>query len=161
MPCMFYLPKVMVIHSALCSQYVQNYANGAPAILTGDFNIKPGSTPYKILTEGKVDPSTVDDYPEPAFPGDTWTPTLTKGFKSAYQVVDGKEPLLTNYNWSGESPTRFEGTLDYIFYVGKTLKATNVRSLDEDIKNCYKVESLPSNELPSDHLLLAADFVLE
>lgn len=57
MPCMFELTPVMMAHCALSSQHIQKYANDLPFIYTGDFNVKPHTPEYKLLTEGKVDPS--------------------------------------------------------------------------------------------------------
>jgi 2',5'-phosphodiesterase len=55
MPCMFQLPGVMTIHTALSAQHIQRYAKGAPIIFCGDFNIKPQDTMYKYITSGEVD----------------------------------------------------------------------------------------------------------
>jgi endonuclease/exonuclease/phosphatase family metal-dependent hydrolase len=56
MPCMFKIPQVMSIHTALSAQHVKRLANGDPYVFVGDFNIKPGSTMYRLLTEGAVEP---------------------------------------------------------------------------------------------------------
>jgi 2',5'-phosphodiesterase len=56
MPCMFDLTPVMVAHCALSAQHIARYAGGSvPYIYCGDFNIKPPSTEYKLLTEGRLD----------------------------------------------------------------------------------------------------------
>lgn len=52
MPCMFQLPAVMNVHCALSAQYIQQWAKEDPYIYTGDFNIKPGTSQYRLLTEG-------------------------------------------------------------------------------------------------------------
>lgn len=57
MPCMFELTPVMMAHCALSSQHIQRYANGLPFVYTGDFNVKPNTPEYKLLTEGKIDES--------------------------------------------------------------------------------------------------------
>merc|ERR1711908_246307 len=41
MPCAFWNPKVMVIHSALASQFAQRFAGDHPLVLAGDWNFKP------------------------------------------------------------------------------------------------------------------------
>jgi exonuclease III len=165
MPCSFQISQMMAIHAALAAQFTQRYSGSLPYILCGDFNITPGSTPYKIITQGAVNENEVSDYPTPCFPGDKWKPVLDGGgMKSAYNEVLGKEPKLTNYNWCGTTPVRFEGTLDYIFFGGGKngkMKVKSVRSLEGDIEKTLKCESLPTVDLPSDHLLLAAEFVLD
>lgn len=52
MPCMFYVPNVMMIHCALYAQQCHRYAAGAPYVVTGDFNVKPDSDMYEMLTSG-------------------------------------------------------------------------------------------------------------
>ena len=70
MPCVFWDQRVMVIHSALVAQKTQQLAGSDPYILAGDFNFRPGSSPYKLLTQGHL--STRDEaYVEPPAP-DEW-----------------------------------------------------------------------------------------
>ena len=57
MPCMFDLPPFMMAHCALSAQYLHKFAAGDPYIYAGDFNIKPDSTMYRLLTEGRVEKS--------------------------------------------------------------------------------------------------------
>jgi mRNA deadenylase 3'-5' endonuclease subunit Ccr4 len=54
MPCMFDQPSVMVAHCALSAQHFQKFAGGDPLIYAGDFNIKPDSSMYSMLTEGAL-----------------------------------------------------------------------------------------------------------
>ena len=61
MPCMFKLPGVMLIHTALSAQHIQRYSKGDPYLFLGDFNFKPRDTTYKLVTTGKVD-SAVSEY---------------------------------------------------------------------------------------------------
>jgi endonuclease/exonuclease/phosphatase family metal-dependent hydrolase len=44
----------MMIHCALSAQHLQRFAAGSPYIYTGDFNIKPPDSMYRLLTEGTV-----------------------------------------------------------------------------------------------------------
>jgi len=46
---------VMTIHSALAAQHAQKYARDDPYVLLGDFNFKPGSPQYDLLTKGTMD----------------------------------------------------------------------------------------------------------
>lgn len=64
MPCAFYKPQVMTIHTDLAARHVQklaskevpNNTNGAmPYVLAGDWNIKPDGSSYRLLTTGKMD----------------------------------------------------------------------------------------------------------
>ncbi len=55
MPCMFKLPSVMMVHCALSAQHLQRFACQHPYVYAGDFNIKPDSTMYRLMTEGKVE----------------------------------------------------------------------------------------------------------
>jgi endonuclease/exonuclease/phosphatase family metal-dependent hydrolase len=78
MPCAFYAPHVMTIHTDLAARHVQRLASGAmnnnnndendndetstaattssmPYILAGDWNIKPGDASYNLLTTGMID----------------------------------------------------------------------------------------------------------
>jgi 2',5'-phosphodiesterase len=86
-PCVYWSPGAMTIHCALATQKVQTLAEGRfPYILTGDFNIKPGSPQYALLTTGVLPEKCADDsdpkvngkpsFPStPCFEGDKWAPT--------------------------------------------------------------------------------------
>eukprot|EP00599_Poterioochromonas_sp_BG-1_P015039 CAMPEP_0173161836 /NCGR_PEP_ID=MMETSP1105-20130129/18862_1 /TAXON_ID=2985 /ORGANISM="Ochromonas sp., Strain BG-1" /LENGTH=358 /DNA_ID=CAMNT_0014081377 /DNA_START=45 /DNA_END=1121 /DNA_ORIENTATION=+ len=146
MPCMFELTPVMMAHCALSSQHIQKYANDLPFIYTGDFNVKPHTPEYKLLTEGKIDSS------DPAYPtpvaGDDWKPDLAIPMKSAYAVKEGKEPDFTNYAKVQENPV-FIDTLDYFFYSLPLPHRDTVPG------------PLPNDEEPSDHIMLAATFAFD
>ena len=85
MPCVFWDQRVMVIHSALVAQTVQQLAGADPHILAGDFNFKPHSSPYKLVTQGHLSPSD-EFYVEPSAP-DSWRVDLLEGMRSAYAQV--------------------------------------------------------------------------
>lgn len=55
MPCMFNYPSVMVIHAALSAQHILKYAANLPSIYVGDYNFKPSSGEYEVVTKGKID----------------------------------------------------------------------------------------------------------
>jgi mRNA deadenylase 3'-5' endonuclease subunit Ccr4 len=55
MPCMFQLPSVMMIHCISSARNIQNFAANRPYIFCGDFNIKPQSSMYQLLTKGSVE----------------------------------------------------------------------------------------------------------
>ena len=54
MPCAFRNPDMMVVHSALSAQHVQNIAKGKPHIYLGDFNFKPDSSCYSLMINGSI-----------------------------------------------------------------------------------------------------------
>ena len=163
MPCVFWCPPVMVIHSSLVAQKIQALAGGnTPYMLAGDFNIVPGSVPYALLTEG-----TLEQDPALTFP-DEWRPTSKLvPMQSAYQVAHREEPVFTNYAFSGGAMTEtFAETLDYVFFgkgqQSKTeLQVVGADSMDEVCAHVRETEqSLPSLQEPSDHLELKVDFVI-
>eukprot|EP01038_Epipyxis_sp_PR26KG_P008906 gene8906-12010_t len=152
MPCMFKLPSVMVTHCALSAQLIQKFAKDDPYVYTGDFNIKPDSTMYRLLTEGDLETSN-PDYPVNV-PGDEWKPNV-KPFKSAYKTYSGKEPDFTNYAQVQNDPVFIE-TLDYIFHSDEW-NVTGVQTLPDrsDVAG-----PLPNQNEPSDHMLISAEMKL-
>lgn len=118
MPCAFYAPKVMNIHAALAAQRVQELAktgceDECEFIFCGDFNFKPGDSPYQMYMEGVL-PEDSSDFPQPQH-GDDWKPTLAAPLRSAYREAHGQEPDFTNFARSVRNTEPFIGTLDYIF----------------------------------------------
>lgn len=113
MPCVFWEPAVMVIHAALCAQRTQLLARGAPCVLLGDFNFKPGDAAYRLITQGNLDESDAHYPVPPAW--EPWRPVLEKPMHSAYAALGG-EPAYTNHTVSGMNPAPFTDTLDYIFF---------------------------------------------
>jgi len=170
MPCAFFAPMVMNIHSELAARHLQNLASKTtkhedgstevekqhPYILAGDFNILPESPHYRLLTEGKLDRSDVT-YPSPKY-GMEWDSDKISPFRSAYAVAnDGIESDFTNYaKVKDDEP--FIGTLDYIF-LSPEWKVKGVKSLEHRSKIVNP--PFPNEEEPSDHYLIAADLELE
>lgn len=85
----------MVIHAALAVQRIHALARGAPCVLLGDFNIKPGDAAYQLVTEGALDPSNSAYPTAPAF--EKWRPDLDEPMNSAYVSANGAEPEFTNH----------------------------------------------------------------
>lgn len=148
MPCMFRLPGVMLIHSALSAQHIHKFAGGDPYMYVGDFNIKPDSSMYQLLTTGAVE----EIHPEVPKnePGDNYKLQVTP-LRSAYKVLQGKEPDFTN-NAQIRDDEPFIDTLDYIFMS----QQWEVDSVDELPNRTAMKGPLPIRNEPSDHLLLAA-----
>lgn len=149
MPCAFREPKVMTYHTALVTQRIQKLAGLVPYILAGDFNIKPGSPQYKLLTTGKM----VCDNPEhPDLDKcDQWT-VVSDPMNSAYKRFDGAEPAMTNYAQFGTNEP-FVDCLDYIFY--NRLTPTMVMGVP-DVATFNT--PLPTIEQSSDHLPIGVSF---
>lgn len=103
----------MVIHAALAAQRTAALARGAPHVLLGDFNFKPGDAAYRLVTEGSLDES--DPHYPAAPPWESWRASLDAPMTSAYAAMGG-EPAFTNHTVSGMNPAPFTDTLDYIFY---------------------------------------------
>ena len=109
MPCAFYAPMVMSIHSEMAAKHIQNLAGSSPYILAGDWNIKPFDSSYQILTTGTMDIGH-PNWPTPKY-GMEWKPT-NKPMRSAYADFGG-EPDFTNYaRVKYQEP--FIDTLDYM-----------------------------------------------
>ena len=153
MPCVFFVGQVMTIHLAMLMQRMQSLAGACPLIVTGDFNIRPGTDHYNLIATGKMSNES-PDYPA-CLPRDPWRPDLPRGYRSAYAEVLGREPAFTNYAQVRNAPP-FCDTLDYI-WLSPEWTAKSVRPLPsrEEVGS-----PLPNENYPSDHLLLAADVEL-
>lgn len=153
MPCAFRHPALMMIHCALSAQHVQKFAKSDPYVYTGDFNIKPDSSMYQLLTEGKVEANNPD---LPAkLEGDNWD-IQVKPLRSAYKIGNGKEPEFTNWAQTKDQEDPFIGTLDYIF-ISDEWRVDQVKSLpsQKDVIGPFPIETEPS-----DHLLVSASLSL-
>merc|ERR1711862_1019961 len=98
---------VMVIHSALACQKVQDFAKDDHCILLGDFNFKPTDSCYELCTKGSL---SEDDefYPEATHPEESWKPEMEYGFESAYLRHNGEEPNFTIYAKIRDDPVFIE-----------------------------------------------------
>lgn len=155
MPCAFYAPKVMTIHTEMVARHVQQLAGDNPYILAGDWNIKPYSTPYQLLTTGLIDRGD-PDYPEPKW-GMEWKPT-SKPMRSAYAESEHGEPDFTNFARVRENDP-FIDTLDFIF-LSDEWKVMDVKKLVKRELSGGPFPNLNVNE-PSDHILIASDLTIQ
>ena len=153
MPCAYYAPQVMTIHSAMVIQRMQILAKGDPGVLAGDFNISPTEPQYQLITTGGMDKSN-RAYPS-QIKGDSWKVELEVSWQSAYQEALGQEPDFTNYaQVKDKSP--FIKTLDYI-WLSKQWQVISVLPLPHR----HEVTGpFPNEEEPSDHILIAAELAL-
>lgn len=179
MPCAFYAPQVMTIHSEMAAHRVQQLANQhctskeddnkLPYIVAGDWNVKPLDSAYKLLTTGALE---ADDpaYPEPAMsklkPEQTlmtWEPRI-EPMRSAYASAhEGQEPDFTNYaapRSTLEDDECFIDTLDYIFLSRewKVLETIEIPNRSE-VKGPFPNLDTGVRE-PSDHILIYAKLEL-
>jgi len=154
MPCMFRNPGVMTIHSQLAAAYAQRMAGDLPAVLMGDFNLKPGDGGYDLITTGDI-PSGHEAAPV-APEGEEWSTALPYPMRSAYKVKNGSEPDFTNFAQIKDDP-QFIDTLDYIF-VSPAVEVKEVMPLPHrnDVKGPF-----PSKAEPSDHIMLAATLTVK
>jgi len=158
MPCLYGSPEkrqTMILHSYMALKLLQAKANGEPYVLMGDFNFNPTDSSYRYLTEGKIDKSDPDCPILPRYGAkvaDEWRLDSIKPVKSAYAVVNGREPDFTNYAWTHSE--QFTGTLDYIFF-SDGWKPESVLPLMAK-SELQKIESFPTATEPSDHVLIGA-----
>jgi 2',5'-phosphodiesterase len=148
MPCVYWSPETMMIHTALSARLVQDLAGNLPTIYAGDFNFQPDSSCYDFITSGKLNESN-PDYPRREY--DPWKPELLYAFSSAYAQALGTEPKYTNFAHNKNS--LFKGTLDYLF-MSPGITAQNVVDIPQN------TGPVPSKLEPSDHFLVGADFLL-
>eukprot|EP00913_Durusdinium_trenchii_P025720 g24136.t1 len=120
-------PQVMVIHASICAKCAFEFAGDLPLVLAGDFNFRPGSAPYELLTTGKLK----EDH--------------------EHRPVD-VEAGSHNLDCQAFDEEPFVGTLDYIF----VSKQTEVVSVERLPSSVTQGGHLPTEKEPSDHLLISA-----
>jgi len=149
MPC--FGDSVKLLHIISCIQLLNKFSGNYKHILAGDFNIMPNSSLYKVITEsGKY-----NNIIEKSIYYDTkmFNLKVSTPLKSAYALFD-TDPLFTNYAHTVNSDV-FNGCLDYIF-VSRGWKVNSIKKLPDMLPNL----TYPSNEEPSDHLMLAVELEL-
>jgi 2',5'-phosphodiesterase len=154
MPCLYgsvQKRQTMIIHASLAAQYIQALAADDPYVWAGDFNIVPGSSAYRLLTEGQWAVEH-EDFPTPKADDTTgWDANHVKPMRSAYAVKNGREPGFTNHARVGDDPV-FTETLDYIF-LSPHWTVESVVTLPD---RADPQRPFPNNQEPSDHVLLGA-----
>jgi endonuclease/exonuclease/phosphatase family metal-dependent hydrolase len=155
MPCLYGSAKkrqTMILHASLAAQVIQDRAGDHPYVLAGDFNLMPGSSSYRLLTEGHWE-AEHEDFPTPRPDDDTgWDANHVEPLRSAYQVKTGREPDFTNRAQVGDEPV-FTETLDYIFLSPHwSVEAVVQLPSGADLEG-----SFPNAVEPSDHVLIGAD----
>lgn len=141
----------------MCFQHVQDVAShsNVPFIVAGDFNIKPTDSSYQFLTTGQLDKR------DPCYPksksGIEWVPTC-EPMESACVAYRSKEPDFTNYSRVKDGDP-FVDTLDYIFLSQSQWLVENMSSFVDRETSGGPFPNLEKEE-PSDHILIAADLIL-
>ena len=162
MPCEFARPNVMHLHVAMSTNALRRFAQkqlpseppspSPPVLFLGDFNLKPDSDSYQLMTTGSLPPDVLGSALK-AMPGLPPTAlTVTAPMISAYAHLRGTEPTFTNYAYSRRGGT-FHGCLDYI-WISKGVQVEEVIELPETIEESGG--PFPTHSEPSDHLMLGA-----
>lgn len=154
MPCAYWAPTVLTIHTLESVKIAQKYANGLPLIYAGDFNFTPTSYQYESVTTGKFAPSI--QFPNTSVLKSQWDDKI-KPMQSAYVTVFGANPQFTVKSKTKDMIEPFIDTLDYIFYSGpcRPVSIREVKFIDNGTESF-----LPNDYHPSDHLPLFATFEL-
>ncbi|CAE7834175.1 PSMD2 [Symbiodinium sp. CCMP2592] len=148
MPCLFGTTekvRAVNIHSQLLLNRLKRFAAAdvkkgfkeAPVALMGDFNIKPGTSSYRLIESGgsiatvskqgsKHEVHGLEQLPIAEFPD---------GLRSAYKDFHGQEPMFTNYAMSAMSKEAFVDTLDYIWFSPGRLKVVACQQLPKETGN--------------------------
>jgi endonuclease/exonuclease/phosphatase family metal-dependent hydrolase len=178
----------MMIHCALSAQHIARYSRGLPYIFCGDYNIKPDSKMYELLSTGRIQDDKCDESPlRFTHPNDTWRAVLQQPLVSAYAVATCAqggtsdefsdyrgEPDFTNNAVNRNNPP-FVETLDYI-WLGNAFaaKKADAESAEASVDNrAWMLQSVlplkrksevqgsyPAHGEPSDHVLLSANLEL-
>lgn len=153
MPCTHWQPRVTTISLVHLFKRLAQYANNLPVVLGTDANFTPKSYQYKLATEGCFE---LDHPDHPNLPdGSTeWIKTF-KPMNSVHKFINGYEPEFTIKSSTTDTCGIFSDTLDYIFFTGdvKPIFVMDIPEYDKDT-------ILPNDKEPSDHIELAAEFVL-
>lgn len=158
MPCIYWSPPVMLIHSALVVRTFQRLCGTDDGVLAGDFNIKPSDSSYKMIVTGKVD-SSHQDFPPKCVDGSSpekWFPVPLAPMKSAYKEVLGTEPDFTNYA-KVEGQPMFIETLDYVFCTEEVDVVDVMRLPHRSVVQ----GPFPDASEPSDHVMIGATLRLQ
>jgi 2',5'-phosphodiesterase len=171
-----YIQRITKTSKLLSSSYAnsnsgdsdtENENNAEPYILLGDFNFKPLDGQYQLYINGDLDKDHIA-YPK----------NIPKNFKtgngdykvnvipvrSVYKEYNGTEPEYTNnaiVSFMGGKPQpHFKETLDYIFISSQWKNITSIQALDYLPSKTEQDIPFPSENEPSDHVLIAANLTL-
>jgi hypothetical protein len=142
MPDTKHLFDIMAIHAFCIIKYIQSFAQSYPYVVADDFNIDPSTHLYNMIINGNLNVTMSDMY-EHLFDDDNCIK-----LNSVYKLKNGKEPDFTVCS------NQFIDCTDYIFVseIWQVEEIINIPSRDTLIN----IESYPSNDNGSDHLLIGA-----
>lgn len=167
MPCLFGAPAkvaVMNVHAALLAHEVARFARGAPYVIATDFNSKPDSSPYELLTAGTL-PDTCPDVmplaaPSPLAGNRLGRILVVPRLRSAYAAAGG-EPARTNHCRTQWDKEPFSATLDYIF-ISPEWGVDDVIDVSHITPTHPMLPHLSAAvQEPSDHLMIGATLALQ
>uniref|UniRef100_UPI00398E62A2 2',5'-phosphodiesterase 12-like n=1 Tax=Pristiophorus japonicus TaxID=55135 RepID=UPI00398E62A2 len=162
---------VTTLQIALAAQELNNFSSDTQAhILCGDFNMTPKMPGYQLMQEGCLPPKArVKLLQAPQLKlsgGDAYLVQIlekkfihcNKKLKSAYKIVEGTEPVFTNYEDCDGTGNILICSLDYIWFNSHNLDVTAVLKTvsEEQVKPLH---ALPNAVFPSDHISLQAWFM--
>lgn len=151
MPCAYWVPKVITLHTVEIMKIAQGYSGTLPLILAADCNFDPKSYQYEIVTSGHIKDH--KENPDISKLDQEWKHQFNPMI-STYKIVNGKEPAVTNQTKTKQTKKLFRATLDYIWYCG-SCEPISV----EPIKDLSPNIILPNETEPSDHIAIGASFV--
>ena len=151
---------VAALHVAMA---VRAVAGEGAVVVAGDYNSLPSMEPYLLATQGGLTPAQLEGLRgkgggvlgeagplATCLAAEFTTPTLH--LASAYKVVRGEEPRLTNFDdYDGSHPA--DWCLDYLLYSPAALAPTMVL----DTVGVPEAR-IPDSTFPSDHLSIKAAF---
>eukprot|EP00931_Biecheleriopsis_adriatica_P087274 TRINITY_DN61771_c0_g1_i1.p1 TRINITY_DN61771_c0_g1~~TRINITY_DN61771_c0_g1_i1.p1 ORF type:complete len:465 (-),score=52.19 TRINITY_DN61771_c0_g1_i1:168-1562(-) len=154
--------RARTVHTALLRNAADEFANGCSLILAGDFNTKPGDSQLRLVKDFHLDAQDVNYPPDKgALKLSSWLPSgseQVRRLRSAYEDFLGHEPAFTNFVVEKDPKDPFRETIDYIF-VSEEIEVFGVGStpaVPEEGQPSY-LTGYPSQEEPSDHVLIYAD----
>lgn len=170
MPCLWWIPESILIHTALCLEEVHTQAGELPYILCGDFNFSPTSEAYHYVTGSFKRVPTLSPPPYCCTPfqfsdstgmSSAYSEAMWKGRDHAFpadrETPRPFEPEYTHYTKTKPMKEPFKATLDYVFS-----RNINTRAVQAYVdKKRLQHDLLPSLEEPSDHLAVVARFNLD
>jgi CCR4-NOT transcription complex subunit 6 len=127
-----------------------------PLIMCVDLNSTVDSSPYDLLSKGRVGPDHEDlsGFQYGNFTRDGIEHPFS--LRSAYSILDDTPEKLTFTNYT----PGFVGVIDHIFYSTNALEVTSLLGA-VDAEYMKRVPGFPNYHFPSDHLSLLAEFAVK
>jgi mRNA deadenylase 3'-5' endonuclease subunit Ccr4 len=146
MPCAFTNPDLMFIQASALLNFVKREAGNKPYILAGDFNSRPSSEVYRMITKRLY-----KHVPSKHF--HSTSNFITDCLKSAYGTINHYEPFFTCSAYSKVDGNLFRDTIDYIFYSD----GFYANSVSQITTKRLPPIPFPSKDEGSDHIMISAN----